>query len=109
MKKLLVLALPVLLSGCSYYDTFYHSVVDKMNTDTLHYVCGDTSLDVQQNNARQEVSFVYKEKLLHLKQGISASGVRYTDGIYVFWSKGDTATLYHHDSVVLGDCQLQKS
>jgi len=53
------------------------------------------------------VSFVYDNKLLNLKQGISASGARYTDGVYVFWSKGDTATIDKRDRIVMNNCQLQ--
>lgn len=64
-------------------------------------------LTVKLNNPRQEVSFVYDNQLLHLKQGISASGARYTDGIYVFWSKGEEATVYKRDRIVLNNCQLQ--
>ena len=52
-------------------------------------------------------SFVYDNQLLHLKQGISASGARYTDGIYVFWSKGEEATVYKRDRIVLNNCQLK--
>ncbi|HFZ8996722.1 TPA: C-type lysozyme inhibitor [Citrobacter freundii] len=102
MKKLL-LCLPLLLSGCSVYNQF----VERMQTDTLQYQCDEKPLTVQMNNTRQQVSFVYDSKLLTLKQGISASGARYTDGIYVFWSKGDDATVYKRDTIVLNNCQLQ--
>lgn len=103
MKKILLLALPVLLSGCSYY----HQMVDRMNTDQLEYQCDEKPLSVTLNNDRQQVSFAYEDKTLTLDQGISASGARYTDGIYVFWSKGDSATVYKRDRVVLNNCQLQ--
>ncbi len=103
MKKIVLLALPALLTGCSYYNTF----VERMNTDTLNYQCEQKPLTVQLNNSRQEVSFVYDNKMLNLKQGISASGTRYTDGIYVFWSKGESATVYRKDQIVLENCQLQ--
>ena len=73
----------------------------------LEYQCDEKPLTVKLNNPRQEVSFVYDNQLLHLKQGISASGARYTDGIYVFWSKGDEATVYKRDRIVLNNCQLQ--
>jgi membrane-bound inhibitor of C-type lysozyme len=53
------------------------------------------------------VSFVYDNKLLNLKQGMSASGARYTDGVYVFWSKGESATIYKRDRIVMNNCQLQ--
>nr|VUD22621.1 lysozyme inhibitor [Salmonella sp. NCTC 7297] len=65
-------------------------------------------LTVNVNNPREEVSFVYDNKLLTLKQGISASGARYTDGIYVFWvARGEGATVYKRDRIVLNNCQLQ--
>lgn len=103
MKKLLLAFAPLLLAGCSYYNQF----VDRMNTDTLEYRCDEKPLTVKLNNPRQEASFIYDNKMLNLKQGMSASGTRYTDGIYVFWSKGDDATVYKRDSVVLNNCVLQ--
>ena len=78
MKKLLLICLPVLLTGCSAFN----QLVERMQTDTLEYQCDEKPLTVKLNNPRQEVSFVYDNQLLHLKQGISASGARYTDGIY---------------------------
>ncbi len=105
MKKLLLVIAPLLLSlsGCSYYNQF----VERMQTDKLEYQCDEKPITVNLNNPRQEVSFVYDNKLLNLKQGISASGARYTDGVYVFWSKGDTATIYKRDRIVMNNCQLQ--
>ncbi len=112
MKKLLLIAAPLLLSGCSVYN----QLVERMQTDTLEYRCDEKPLTVKLNTSapfapllatRQEASFVYDNKLLTLKQGISASGARYTDGIYVFWSKGDSATVYKRDRIVLNNCQLE--
>lgn len=107
MKKIplaaVTLLLPLMLSGCSYYNQF----VERMNTDTLEYKCDEKPLTVHLNNTRQQVSFIYDNQQQTLTQGISASGTRYTDGIYVFWSKGDSATVYKRDSIVLNNCQLQ--
>ena len=103
MKKLLLVCLPVLLTGCSVYNQF----VERMQTDTLEYRCEEKPLTVKLNKTRQVASFVYDTQLLNLKQGVSASGARYTDGIYVFWSKGDEATVYKRDRIVLNNCQLQ--
>ncbi len=97
MKKLLIIILPVLLSGCSAFN----QLVERMQTDTLEYQCDEKPLTVKLNNPRQEVSFVYDNQLLHLKQGISASGARYTDGIYVFWSKGDEATVGNDSNLLI--------
>lgn len=103
MKKLLVATLPMLLAGCSYYNAF----LEKMHTDTLVYQCDEKPLTVKLNNDKQQVSFVYDNQLLTLTQGLSASGARYTDGVYVFWSKGEGATVYRKDNIVLNNCQLQ--
>ena len=107
MTKKLLLVLPLMLTGCSYYNNFYHRFVDNMNTDTLEYQCDEKPLTIHQNNDKQEVSFIFDNKNMVLKQGISASGVRYSDGIYVFWSKGNDATVYYQDRIVLNNCQLQ--
>lgn len=103
MKKVLLLALPLMLTGCSYYNTF----VERMHTDKLQYQCDEKPLTVELNRDRQQVSFIYKNDLVTLKQGMSASGTRYSDGIHVFWSKGDTANVYYQDHVVLNNCKLQ--
>ncbi len=65
MKKLLLICLPVLLTGCSAFN----QLVERMQTDTLEYQCDEKPLTVKLNNPRQEVSFVYDNQLLHLKQG----------------------------------------
>ena len=78
MKKLLLICLPVLLTGCSAFN----QLVERMQTDTLEYQCDEKPLTVKLNNPRQEVSFVYDNQLLHLKQGISASGVTPTESMF---------------------------
>ncbi len=77
-----------------------------MHTDTLAYQCDEKPLTVKINQTRQQASFVLDNQQLTLQQGLSASGARYTDGVYVFWSKGDGATVYKHDRIVLNNCQL---
>lgn len=102
MKKILIICLPALLAGCSYYNQF----VERMHTDTLAYQCDEKPLTVKITQTRQQASFVLDNQQLTLQQGLSASGARYTDGVYVFWSKGDGATVYKHDRIVLNNCQL---
>lgn len=103
MKKILIAVVPFMLAGCSYYNQF----VERMQTDTLEYQCDQKPLTVHRNNIRQQVSFIYDNQQLNLAEGLSASGARYTDGVYVFWSKGDTATVYKRDRIILDNCQLQ--
>lgn len=104
-KKLLILTLPSLLAGCGTYETFYQNFVNRIHTDTLTYRCDEQPLEVAVNNQKQEVTFNYKDKILTLKRGISASGARYSDGIYVFWSQGDEASVYRQDRIVLHNCR----
>ncbi len=54
MKKLLLICLPVLLTGCSAFN----QLVEHMQTATLEYQCDEKPLTVKLNNPRQEVSFV---------------------------------------------------
>ena len=54
MKKLLLIAVPFLMTGCSVYNQF----VERMQTDTLEYRCDEKPLTVKLNNPRQEASFV---------------------------------------------------
>lgn len=103
MKKILAVTFTLLLTSCSYYQT----VVERMHTDTRAYQCDENPLTVEFNNDKQTVHFTYNDEPLTLTQGLSASGARYTDGVYVFWSKGDSATVYRKDTVVLNNCQLQ--
>ena len=70
MKKLLIIILPVLLSGCSAFN----QLVERMENAGVDF---------------------------------AKSIARYPDGIYVFWSKGDEATVYNRDRIVLNNCQLQ--
>lgn len=64
MKKILILAVPFMLAGCSYYNQF----VERMNTDTLEYQCEQKPLTVHLNNTRQQVSFIYDNQQLTVFQ-----------------------------------------
>ncbi|MBK0030748.1 MliC family protein [Erwinia sp. S43] len=94
----------LLLSGCSY---FQHSAEEQPKT--LHYTCGTLPLTVQLNNAKSEVSMILDGNQLTLKQQVAASGTRYSDGNYVFWSKGDSAFIERNDKIIINDCQLQSA
>ena len=77
MKKLLLICLPVFSPAVAPSISWS----ERMQTcNTLEYQRDEKPLTVKLNNPRQQVSFVYDNQLLHLKQGISASGARYTDG-----------------------------
>lgn len=102
MKKMLIILLPVLLSGCSYY----HHLKSQWQTDTLNYQCDEGLLVVQRDHSERKVTLTADDTLLELTQGLSASGERFTDGVYVFWSNENTAMVYRHDRVIRHNCLL---
>ena len=101
MKQGLIFAAALLLSGCG----LMHKQAEA--PQTLHYRCGTLPLTVTLDNASEQVSFIMDGQPLTLKRGISASGARYSDGKYVFWSKGETAFIERDDKIVVNDCALQ--
>ncbi|KGT91583.1 hypothetical protein NG99_16315 [Erwinia typographi] len=103
MKKILLMTTVALLSGCSYF----HSAPDEPKT--LHYTCGTMPLTVTVDNSRQQVNLILDGNPLTLKQQEAASGTRYGDGKYVFWSKGDGAFIERNDKIIINDCRLNGS
>lgn len=73
----------------------------------LHYRCGTLPLTVHQDNRQARVSMILDGKQLTLPQVRSGSGVRYSDGHYVFWSKGDRAFIERDDRIIINDCALE--
>lgn len=77
----------------------------------LYYVWDcDGGLHIVMKNLIRDraVSLETHEGSRKLPQAVSASGVRYTDGVVTFWTKGDTAT-YQRDSGPLLNCRLATS
>lgn len=63
---------------------------------TVSYRCGSAAMDVRYVNAGATslAIFDWQGERIVGSAGISASGVRYVSGRYVWWSKGGEATLY---------------
>ncbi|AOR65633.1 MliC family protein [Pectobacterium wasabiae] len=102
MKQLLTGAVLILLSGCSYFG-------HKQTVETLHYQCGTMPLTVtlQQGGEKPaQVSFLLDGERLVLPQVVSASGVRYSNATYTFWSKGERAFIQRGERVIVDDCML---
>lgn len=98
MNKIVMATGVLLLAGCSY--------VVPQKSETLHYQCGTTPLTVELNGEESTVSFVMDGEQLQLKQVIAASGAKYSDGKYTFWSKGQNAFVERNDKVIMSDCVL---
>ena len=75
--------------------------------EALSYQCGTTSLTVTVDNQKDQVSFIMDGNQLTLPQVVSASGARYSDGKYTFWSKGNTAFIERNDQIIINDCVLK--
>jgi membrane-bound inhibitor of C-type lysozyme len=104
MKKVIILlGSLVMLSGCG----MLHK--QEQAPQTLRYQCGTLPLTVTLDNPKQQVSFILDGKPLTLTQTVSASGARYSDGTYVFWSKGNGAFVERNDKIVINDCELQNA
>ncbi|AHM74146.2 lysozyme inhibitor [Yersinia hibernica] len=88
-----------MLSGCSLVQP---------KSETLHYQCGTTKLKVMQDNKQDKVSLILDGKQLNLPQVRAASGAKYSDGRYTFWSKGNTAFVERDEKVIINDCVLIK-
>ncbi|ORM62090.1 hypothetical protein PRCB_01055 [Pantoea rodasii] len=104
MKKIAILLGSVMvLSGCGVMHQ------QEPAPQTLRYQCGTLPLTVTLNNPKQQVNFILDGKPLTLTQTVSASGTRYSDGTYVFWSKGNGAFVERNDKIVINDCELQNA
>lgn len=71
-----------------------------------HYTCGTLPLTVTLDNARQQATVILDGTPRVLQQTVAASGTRYADDQYVFWSKGNTARVERNQRIIINDCQL---
>lgn len=99
MKKFLPLAAALILGGCVHHQA--------EETSTLHYRCGTLPLTVQLDNHRQEVNLILDGNPLTLKQQPAASGTRYANENYAFWSKGESAFIERSGKVIIDDCRIE--
>lgn len=100
MKKAIIASLAGLtLAGCSQFSHQAESPAEE-----LHYQCGTLPLTVTLDKPAQQVSMVLDGEQLKLKQVEAASGTRYSDGRYTFWSKGNQAFVQRGDNVIIDDC-----
>lgn len=91
-----------LLTGCSLTGQ------DKLRV--LQYKCGITPVMVGINEqvVPQQVTMTLNGVQHILEQTISASGARYSNGEYVFWSKGNSAFIERNGNVIYEYCQLEQ-
>lgn len=74
-----------------------------VETKTVSYVCdGGARLDVRYVNAGDVslAAFLVEGRTVVASASVAASGVRYVGGRYVWWTKGDAATL---SDIMAGD------
>ncbi len=104
MKILAPSILATILSGCSYYQT----ALETWHTETRAYICTESTLRITKNALQQKISFTLNNKDILLKKSISATGERYTNGIYVLWEHGNSTDIYYHDNIILHSCHINE-
>lgn len=94
----------MILSGCSGFNP---STAEK----TLHYQCGTLPLTVTLKRDTQpaEAHFLLDGERLQLPQVVAASGTKYSNSRYTFWSKGDRAFVARDEHIIADDCLLQNA
>ncbi len=105
MKKAIAALAGIALSGCSLVSS---PPTESVNT-RLHYQCGTTPLNVTLIKPAHQVDLILDGIELHLPQVVAASGTKYSDGRYTFWSKGSAALVQRGDDVIIDDCVLSPS
>ncbi|MGK2960034.1 MAG: MliC family protein [Candidatus Malihini olakiniferum] len=92
----------IALSGCSHFN-------QQTPLKKLHYQCGTLPITVtlKQDTHPEEVYFLLDGERLQLAQVVAASGIKYSNGRYAFWSKGDRAFIERNGHIIANDCLLQ--
>lgn len=101
IRFIAMIAATLLATGCQ------TSLITSAPED-LEYLCGAIPLTVTLDNTQEQVEIFLDGKPRFLKQAVSASGAKYKGDGYIFWSKGESATLFKGDEILLGECLLQK-
>ncbi|WP_192459455.1 MliC family protein [Musicola keenii] len=98
MKPWLAVCGIVLLSGCAL-------IAPKPQSRILYYQCGTMPLTVTQS--AKQVVFLLDGESHTLPEVSAASGTRYSDNRYTFWSKGRQAFIMRGERVIVSDCTLR--
>jgi membrane-bound inhibitor of C-type lysozyme len=73
------------------------------------YVCSDGKrFQVTIADNGEKAVLRLDERVLELPHVRSASGAKYSDGMTIFWSKGNQAFIATNDKVSHWDCTLEK-
>ncbi|PLR40569.1 hypothetical protein CYR32_02190 [Chimaeribacter coloradensis] len=99
-KQSIPAALLLALAGCSHFT--------KPVAQVIHYQCGTLPLTVTQAADRESVSLLLDGEQLHLPHVEAASGAKYSDGRYTYWSQGEKALIQRDDEVIISDCVVSR-
>lgn len=107
MKKYLsVVLMTAALSGCG-MSASETMLKGEDGPNTFNYDCRGIPLVVTVNQELAQVRILVDGQVKVLPQVMSASGAKYDDGQYVFWSKDDKAGVYRNGALIMDDCELQ--
>lgn len=102
MKKLCaVIIAAAVVSGCADQDAA--SLLASQH-QVIQYNCGSVPLLVTFDNINNRASLLIEGRLRTLPLVEAASGAKYDDGQFTFWSKGNQATVFKGDQILLADC-----
>jgi membrane-bound inhibitor of C-type lysozyme len=105
MKVIWAVVVVLIVGGAAYYIYMGPGSYDYV------YACaegGDLSVRIDTDNDK---AFIHSDSAgiedEELDLEVSASGARFTNGKYTYWSKGDEATVYDASGTILSDCVVQ--
>ena len=99
-KPILTAAALLTLAGCSHFS--------QPVAQSIHYQCGTLPLTVTLAADRQSVSLLLDGEQLHLPHVEAASGAKYSDGRYTYWSQGEKALIQRDGEVIISDCVVSR-
>jgi len=99
-KPILTVAALLALAGCSHFS--------QPVAQSIHYQCGTLPLTVNQAADRQSVSLLLDGEQLHLSHVEAASGAKYSDGRYTYWSQGEKALIQRDGEIIISDCVVSR-
>lgn len=107
MKKLLLVALAsTMLAGCG-MSASEIMMKGEDGPNTFTYQCRSIPLVVTVDQKLAVARVLIDGQVRVLPQIMSASGAKYGDDTYTFWSKGNDAGVYRGETVILDECKLQ--
>jgi len=104
-----LLVITFLLISCDSADVAHEAIEQFVSTEYLCENKESLSVAFSSSEARPLYAKInHKNSSYNLKRVPAASGEKYSDGINIWWSKGDTGFLQINNTIVLKNCTPYK-